>query len=610
MGEGLIKRLNESFTHKKHRLFRLELGVAFEGAFMYYGEDIVEEVRQKTDIVDLVGQYVHLKKKGSSYFGLCPFHGEKTASFSVSPGKQIFYCFGCGKAGDSIRFLMEYENLSFVEALEELAERANITLPKEEKRDKGEEDLRYKILEINKQAALFYVKQLRSEKGKQGLAYCAKRKLSGESITHFGLGYAGKERDSLYQYCKSLGFKDRVLQESGLFSFKENGVYDKFFNRLIFPIMDLHNRVIGFGGRVMGDGEPKYLNSPETKLFDKSRNLFALNFSRKSRANYFILCEGYMDVISLHQWGFSEAVAALGTAFTEQQADLMKRFNSLIYLCFDSDGAGKKACKRAISILREKKLEGKVIRLSPYKDPDEFLKAEGKEAFEKRIEEAKNAFLWEVEEKKTEFDLHDPAGMQKYMESIAELLRTSFSDPVERENYLKAVAREQMLKAENLQHLVDKEEEKTQLSFGLRKNAGRQEKKREERWNSPLEEEFLSVLMQRNEFVDLAKKYIEEVDFQGDFAKEIYLKLLSGLSAKAILDSYQNEEEKYQKLVKLYHGDLYHMDLEKDEEKKLLSDYIRQLKLQKIEKEIKEVTDAEGLSHCFKERDKWEHFSL
>ena len=586
------------------------LGVAFEGAFMYYGEDIVEEVRQKTDIVDLVGQYVHLKKKGSSYFGLCPFHGEKTASFSVSPGKQIFYCFGCGKAGDSIRFLMEYENLSFVEALEELAERANVTLPKEEKRDKGEEDLRYKILEINKQAALFYVKQLRSEKGKQGLAYCAKRKLSGESITHFGLGYAGKERDSLYQYCKSLGFKDQVLQESGLFSFKENGVYDKFFNRLIFPIMDLHNRVIGFGGRVMGDGEPKYLNSPETKLFEKSRNLFALNFSRKSRANYFILCEGYMDVISLHQWGFPEAVAALGTAFTEQQADLMKRFNSLIYLCFDSDGAGKKACKRAISILREKKLEGKVIRLSPYKDPDEFLKAEGKEAFEKRIEEAKNAFLWEVEEKKTEFDLHDPAGMQKYMESIAELLRTSFSDPVERENYLKAVAREQMLKAENLQHLVDKEEEKTQLSFGLRKNAGRQEKKREEKWNSPLEEEFLSVLMQRNEFVDLAKKYIEEADFQGDFAKEIYLKLLSGLSAKAILDSYQNEEEKYQKLVKLYHGDLYHMDLEKDEEKKLLSDYIRQLKLQKIEKEIKEVTDAEGLSHCFKERDKWEHFSL
>ena len=575
---------------------------------MYYGEDIVEEVRQKTDIVDLVGQYVKLKKKGSSYFGLCPFHGEKTASFSVSPGKQIFYCFGCGKAGDSIRFLMEYENLSFVEALEELAERANVTLPKEEKRDKGEEDLRYKILEINKQAALFYVKQLRSEKGKPGLAYCAKRKLSGESITHFGLGYAGKERDSLYQYCKSLGFKDQVLQESGLFSFKEAGVYDKFFNRLMFPIMDLHNRVIGFGGRVMGDGEPKYLNSPETKLFDKSRNLFALNFSRKSRSDFFILCEGYMDVISLHQWGFPEAVAALGTAFTEQQADLMKRFHSLVYLCFDSDGAGKKACKRAISILREKNLEGKVINLLPYKDPDEFLKAEGKEAFEKRIEEAKNAFLWEVEEKKKEFDLHDPAGMQKYMESIAELLRTNFQDPVERDNYLKAVAREQMLKAENLQHLVDRGEEKTQLEFGLKKASGGKEKKREVKWNSPLEEEFLSVLMQRNEFLPIARKYVEEEDFQGDFTKEVYRKLLSGTDAKLILDSYRNEEEKYQKLAKLYHGDLYHADLERDEEKKLLSDYIRQLKLQKIEAKIREVTDAEGLSLYFKERDKWEHF--
>ena len=575
---------------------------------MYYGEDIVEEVRQKTDIVDLVGQYVKLKKKGSSYFGLCPFHGEKTASFSVSPGKQIFYCFGCGKAGDSIRFLMEYENLSFVEALEELAERANVKLPKEEKRDKGEEDLRYKILEINKQAALFYVKQLRSEKGKPGLTYCAKRKLSGESITHFGLGYAGKERDSLYQYCKSLGFKDQVLQESGLFSFKEAGVYDKFFNRLMFPIMDLHNRVIGFGGRVMGDGEPKYLNSPETKLFDKSRNLFALNFSRKSRSDFFILCEGYMDVISLHQWGFPEAVAALGTAFTEQQADLMKRFHSLVYLCFDSDGAGKKACKRAISILREKNLEGKVINLLPYKDPDEFLKAEGKEAFEKRMEEAKNAFLWEVEEKKNEFDLHDPAGMQKYMESIAELLRTVFSDPVERENYLKAVAREQMLKAENLQHLVDQREEKIQLSFGFKKATDGKEKKREEKWNSPLEEEFLSVLMQRNEFLPIARKYVEEEDFQGDFAKEVYRKLLSGTDAKLILDSYRNEEEKYQKLAKLYHGDLYHTDLERDEEKKLLSDYIRQLKLQKIEAKIREVTDAEGLSLYFKERDKWEHF--
>ena len=360
----------------------------------------------------------------------------------------------------------------------------------------------------------------------------------------------------------------------------------------------------------MGDGEPKYLNSPETKLFDKSRNLFALNFSRKSRAHYFILCEGYMDVISLHQWGFLEAVAALGTGFTEQQAELMKRFNSLVYLCFDSDGAGKKACKRAISILREKKLEGKVINLMPYKDPDEFLKALGREAFEKRIETAKNAFLWEVEEKKSEFDLSDPAGMQKYMESIAELLRTSFSDPVERENYLKAVAGEQMLKKEHLQYLVDRGEEKKQLEFGMGKNFYRAEKKREEKWNTSPEEELLSVLLQRNEFVEIAKRYVSADSFQGELTREIYLKLLSGLDAKEILDRFQNEEEKYHLLAKLYHGDLYHMDLEKEEEKKLLSDYIRQFQLQKIEAEIKAVTNAEELSRLFKERDNWEHFSL
>ena len=577
---------------------------------MYYGEDIVEEVRRRTDIVDLIGQYVHLKKKGASYFGLCPFHGEKTPSFSVSPSKQIFYCFGCGKAGDSIRFLMEYENLSFVEALEELAERGGVSLPKEEKRNRGEEDLRYKILEINKQAALFYVKQLRSEKGKPGLAYCQKRELSGESITHFGLGYAGKERDSLYQYCKALSFSDQILQESGLFTFRENAVYDKFFNRLIFPIMDLHNRVIGFGGRVLGDGEPKYLNSPETKLFDKSRNLFALNFARKSRAGYFILCEGYMDVISLHQWGFIEAVASLGTAFTEQQAELLKRFNAIIYLCFDSDGAGKKACKRAIPILREKKLEGRVISLSPYKDPDEFLKAEGREAFQKRIDGAQNAFLWEVEERKAEFNLQDPAGMQKYMESIAALLKQSFTDLVERENYMKAVAREQMLRVESLQYLLDKEEEKGHLQFGLRKSSGGVENKREEKWNSSLEEEFLSVLMQRSESVEKAKAFISVSDFKAPLLQEVYEKLLQGIPMQEILDSYQEEEEKYRKLVKLYHGDYYHMDLERDEERKLLADYIRRMKLQRIEEKIEQTVDAEALSGFFKERDYWEKFSL
>ena len=302
-----------------------------------------------------------------------------------------------------------------------------------------------------------------------------------------------------------------------------------------------------------------------------------------------------MDVISLHQWGFIEAVASLGTAFTEQQAELLKRFNAIIYLCFDSDGAGKKACKRAIPILREKKLEGRVISLSPYKDPDEFLKAEGREAFQKRIDGAQNAFLWEVEERKAEFNLQDPAGMQKYMESIAALLK---------------VAREQMLRVESLQYLLDKEEEKGHLQFGLRKSSGGVENKREEKWNSSLEEEFLSVLMQRSESVEKAKAFISVSDFKAPLLQEVYEKLLQGIPMQEILDSYQEEEEKYRKLVKLYHGDYYHMDLERDEERKLLADYIRRMKLQRIEEEIEQTVDAEALSGFFKKRDYWEKFSL
>ena len=359
----------------------------------------------------------------------------------------------------------------------------------------------------------------------------------------------------------------------------------------------------------MGDGEPKYLNSPETKLFDKSRNLFALNFSRKSRANYFILCEGYMDVISLHQWGFSEAVAALGTAFTEQQADLMKRFNSLIYLCFDSDGAGKKACKRAISILREKKLEGKVIRLSPYKDPDEFLKAEGKDALMERIHNAKNAFLWEVEELKSGFNLQDPGEMQGYMEAIASLLRDCFSDPVELENYCKAVAREQLLSAENLLYLVQKGEEKSQLSFALSKQGRREENKREKALTDNLEEQFLSLLLQKEEWIGPVSQYIKAEDLREELCQQVFLSLQSGKSVQEILDSFRGEEEKYQKCMALYHGDLYHLDLERQEEERMLLDFIRQMKLRGIEKAIAEAMDGEELSRLFREKDKWEHFS-
>ena len=299
------------------------------GINMRYSDDIIEEVRMKNDIVDVISQYVKLTRKGSSYFGLCPFHNEKTPSFSVTPSKQMYYCFGCGAGGNVYNFIMEYENYSFGEALSHLADRAGVELPKieysREAREKAEQ--RAALLEINKLAAQYFYYQLRREGGKTAYGYLTGRGLSEETIRKFGLGYSDKYSDDLYKYLKGKGYSDELLRESGLFNVDERrGMYDKFWNRVIFPIMDVNNRVIGFGGRVMGDGKPKYLNSPETKIFDKSRNLYGLNVARTTRKNYLILCEGYMDVIAMHQAGFTNAVASLGTALTSGHASLVKRY--------------------------------------------------------------------------------------------------------------------------------------------------------------------------------------------------------------------------------------------------------------------------------------------
>ena len=280
----------------------------------YFSDDIIEEVRSRNDIVDVIGQYVHLTKKGSTYFGLCPFHNEKTGSFSVSPNKQMYYCFGCGAGGNVFTFMMQYENFTFGEAMEALADRAGVALPKQEysAAQKREADKKQRLLEINKEAARYFYTLLRNDRGKHALAYFQKRELSEETMKKFGLGYSDQYSDDLYRYLRSKGYEDEILKESGLVTIDERrGGYDKFWNRAMFPIMDVHNKVIGFGGRVMGDGEPKYLNSPETPIFDKSRNLYGLNFARTTKKPQFLLCEGYMDVIALHQAGFDNAVASL-----------------------------------------------------------------------------------------------------------------------------------------------------------------------------------------------------------------------------------------------------------------------------------------------------------
>ena len=376
----------------------------------WYSEEQIEEVRSRSDIVSVIGRYVRLKRAGSGYTGLCPFHNEKTPSFHVNPARQMYKCFGCGVGGNVLTFVMEYENLTFPEAMEMLAQEAGIELPKQEMtaQQKQQESLRQTLLEINKKAARYYFALLKSPRGKPGYDYLTGRGLSDETILHFGLGYAGQGGGELYQYMKKEGYSDSVLKETGLFKMDERGAYDKFWNRVMFPIMDANNRVIGFGGRVMGDAKPKYLNSPETKIFDKSRNLFGLNYAKRGKRSNMILCEGYMDVIALHQAGFTNAVASLGTAFTEQQANLIRRYTDEVLLTYDSDGAGIKAAMRAIPMLRRAGITGKVIHMEPYKDPDEFIKNLGAEEFEKRMEEAQNSFFFEIEVIKKNYSMSDP----------------------------------------------------------------------------------------------------------------------------------------------------------------------------------------------------------
>ena len=486
---------------------------------MRYSDDVIEEVRTKNDIVDVVSQYVKLTRKGSSYFGLCPFHNEKTPSFSVTPAKQMYYCFGCGAGGNVFNFIMEYENYTFGEALSHLAQRAGVELPKIEYSREAKEKAERKalLLEINKKAAQYFYYQLRREGGKSAYQYLTGRGLSEETIKKFGLGYSDKYSDDLYKYMKAKGYSDELLRESGLFNADERrGMYDKFWNRVIFPIMDVNNRVIGFGGRVMGDGKPKYLNSPETKIFDKSRNLYGLNVARTTRKNHLILCEGYMDVISMHQAGFTNAVASLGTALTSGHASLLKRYTQEVFLLYDSDEAGIRASLRAIPILREAGVNAKVVSLKPYKDPDEFIKNMGPEALEERLLNASDSFLFRVHTGEAEADMETPQGQNRFFEECARML-LELSDELERNLYIEAIVKEYRrygCSSEDLRKRVN-----TLAMKGTRaeqrvqpKSTGHETKKRESAGDKA-QKLMLTWLVTYPGIFEEAEKYISPSDF-------------------------------------------------------------------------------------------------
>lgn len=549
---------------------------------MYYPDELVEEIRSRNDIVDVISSYIRLSKKGSNYFGLCPFHSEKSPSFSVSPTKQIYYCFGCESGGNVIRFVQNYENYSFAEALKVLADRAGIELPEITYSDenKRQKDLKSRILELNKEAGKFYYYQLRNEGGAVAMRYLTGRGLSQDTIQKFGLGYAMSGQGLLYRYLKDKGFEDEILRQSGIFTFDEKrGVTDKFWSRVIFPIMDINHRIIGFGGRTMGDGKPKYLNSPETAVFDKGRNLYGLNIARTSRKKNIILCEGYMDTISLHQAGFNQAVASLGTALTSNQARLLKRYTEEVLLTYDNDEAGIKAKLRAIPILRDAGLSARIIDLSPYKDPDEFIKNLGTEEFAKRINEAENSFYYIARMIERDYNLKDPQDKTRFADAVADKL-LMFTDGIERDNYTEGIADKYRMDPGALKKLVNKHAVKAE-GITLREpiRSGIKDKSGNDDGIKKAQRMLLTWFVEQPDIYDIVKPYISPDDFaEGIYrsvAGDIFEQLQNGrIDPAAILDKFIEEDEQSE-VAKIFNTPLNYTETEQEMERALKELLIR-----------------------------------
>ena len=583
---------------------------------MFYGDDIIDEVRSANDIVDLIGSYVTLKKAGSNYVGLCPFHNEKTPSFSVSGRKQMYYCFGCGKGGNIYTFLQEYENITFVESVQMLADRAGITLPERtaSPAENKKRQLKEVIFEINAKACGFYHKYLLDERGKRGLEYLKGRGLSDEIIRKFGLGYAGQSSGNLYRYLKSLNYNDEVLKQSGLFGYDDKGnPYDKFWNRVMFPIVDKRNHVIGFGGRVLGDAKPKYLNSPETVVFDKSRNLYGINYIHGKLDNGLILCEGYMDVISFFQNGVDNAVAALGTSFTEGHASLIKRMTDKVYICFDSDEAGQKAAMRAIPILKNAGVSTKVISLLPAKDPDEFFGKNSLDDFKDRVEKAKNSFFFEIGYIEKDYDMDDPESKTGFMNASAAKCLV-FEDEIERNNYIEAFAREYHVKADDFKALVAKQSAK-KAGIDYEKLREKREQKNGPKKEDAIEKSqgiLLTWLAYNPGRLDELKRYVKREDFVDEpyqtVASMVYdqIEETGKVDAAGIVSRFSESNE--QSLV----AGIFHKEIEEDEEslKRAIKEVIKNIMKYSLDKKSASLTDIAQLQEVIQKQKELENIKI
>ena len=568
---------------------------------MYYSDEIIEEVRSRNDIVDVISSYVNLKKKGNSYSACCPFHHEKTPSFHVSREKQMYHCFGCGVGGNVYTFLMEHENYSFPEAVEALAERAGVKLPEQSMSPeaKKQADERTRIKDMNRLAAGYFHYLLRTEHGTHALEYLTNRGLTEDTINRFGLGFSDVYRDDLYKYLKNKGYKDEEMKNSGLIRFDEKyGASDQFWNRVMYPIVDTNNRVIGFGGRVMGDGKPKYINTQETSVFDKSRNLYGLNFAKKSKRPGIIFCEGYMDVISMHQAGFDNAVASLGTALTPGQVNLIKRYTDRVYLAYDSDEAGTKAALRALGIMREFEMPARVISLKPYKDPDELIQAEGTESFERRIEQAVSGTMFEIGILEHNYNQEDPQERTQFQKEAARILSV-IEDPLERNNYIESVAGKYRIDKDSLKETV------TQYGISgaarINNDVFRERKPRksveEEKQQKQLKAERLLItwLINDNSLFDKIKDVIGVDDFLDPVYRDVVEHLLKQyetdgkVTPAAIINHYQSKEE-HEKVSGIMQQE-FDMEIAPSEKSVVITDLVKNIKRRSLQHQLEEAKE-------------------
>lgn len=574
---------------------------------MYYKEDLIEEIRQHNDIVEVIGQYVHLEKKGGSYFGLCPFHNEKTPSFSVSGDKQMYYCFGCGNGGNVFTFLMEYENYNFQEAIAYLAERANIRLPEAEISEAERKRQQYKksLYEANYLAAKYYYYCLTHESyGKVAKQYLQKRNISESTAKRFALGYATVYKDDLYRFLAEKGFTPKQLLDAGLIVKDKGGkeiYYDRFFNRLMFPIWDSQNRIIAFGGRVFGDALPKYLNSPETEIFEKSKNLYGLHLAKSSRKAYFLLVEGYMDVISLQEAGFENTVASLGTAFTKNHAHLIKRYVQKVYICYDADNAGIQAALRAIPILKSEGIDTRVIELPDAKDPDEMIQKKGKEAFEKAVENAIPAFMFEIKQEAKKYNLNDPSDQIRFSEEVVRRLLT-LESKLEINNYRDAIIRQYRLNADGVnEFLAKKGKEQGIAKF----NSSENRRKDITKSYTTAEEELIAVIVSHRRVFDAICKYIATEHFQNDFFRKMFEIISttyeSGNTPEPVVIMHHFPEADRQKQI----ASLFNRRIEPENQmqlEQLITDAVRSMRDNYLKEKIKEEKDPKELMRMIEEK--------